>query len=381
MKIFKNGLLTGLALQLAIGPVLFYIINLTLQKTTLDGLVAVIGVTLADYVYITLAILGIGELLKKEKIKKIFGIISSIVLILFGVFIIKNILDVNISSSVDVNSISLFSSFISTFILTISSPLTIVLFTSLFASKVIEYNYTKRELFIFGISTGLATFIFMGCSVILFSLVKGSIPIILIQIMNLVVGVLLIGYGILRLIKILSEKNKKNIGKFSTYNPEWSKKFESEALKIRGILGNQILEIQHIGSTSIPNLSAKPIIDIGVLVNSIDDIQSFVSKLSTLGYDYKPDMSSVERIFLRKGNPIEYHLSVACPKHLFWDRNITFRDYLRTHPELVKEYQNLKIQNLSETPESDFDDLSRSKIYNKGKGDFVQKVLDLAKAE
>lgn len=203
MKIFKNGLLTGLVLQLAIGPVFFYIINLTLQKTTLDGLVAVVGVTLGDYVYITLAILGIGELLKKEKTKKIFGIISSVVLILFGIFIIKNILDINISNSVNINSVNLFSSFISTFILTISSPLTIVLFTSLFASKVIEYKYTKKELFIFGLSTGLATFIFMGSSVILFSLVKGSISVVLIQIMNLIVGGLLIGYGGIRFIKIL----------------------------------------------------------------------------------------------------------------------------------------------------------------------------------
>lgn len=203
MKIFKNGLLTGLTLQLAIGPVFFYIINLTLQKTTLDGLVAVIGVTLADYVYITLAILGIGELLKKEKIKKIFGIISSIVLIIFGIFIIKNILDVNIQDTVNVNSISLFSSFISTFILTISSPLTIVLFTGLFATKAVEYNYTKKELFIFGFSTGLATFIFMGLSVILFSLIKGNVPLILILIMNVIVGGLLIGYGGLRLVKVL----------------------------------------------------------------------------------------------------------------------------------------------------------------------------------
>ena len=167
--------------------------------------------------------------------------------------------------------------------------------------------------------------------------------------------------------------------KFSTYNPEWPEKFGTEAQKIRRVLNNQILDIQHIGSTSIPNLSAKPIIDIGVLVDSIDDIQYFVSRLLTLGYDYKPDMSSVERIFLRKGNPIEYHLSVACPEHLFWNRNITFRDYLRTHPKLVEEYELLKTQNLSKTPESDFNDLSRSKIYNSGKGDFVQKVLDLAK--
>lgn len=205
MKIFKNGLLTGLALQLAVGPVFFYIVNLTLQKTTLDGLVAVAGVTLADYVYIILAILGIGELLKKEKIKKIFGIISSVVLVIFGIFIIKNIIGLNIQNTVNTNSLSLFSSFISTFILTISSPLTIVLFTSLFASKVIENNYNKKELFIFGLSTGSATFIFMGSSVILFSIIKGGVPIMLIQIMNLIVGILLIGYGSIRFIKVLQK--------------------------------------------------------------------------------------------------------------------------------------------------------------------------------
>ena len=168
---------------------------------------------------------------------------------------------------------------------------------------------------------------------------------------------------------------------FSNYNTEWTTKFETESQKIRDVLGAEILDIQHIGSTSVPKLSAKPIIDIGVLVNFIDDIQSFVSKFSTLGYEYKPNMSSVERIFLRKGNPVEYHLSIACPKHTFWKRNITFRDYLRTHPEFVKEYEELKRQNLSITPEPDFDDLSRSKIYNKGKGDFVQKILNLAEAE
>lgn len=203
MKTFRNGLFTGLALQLAIGPVFFYIISLTLQKTTLDGLMAVIGVTLGDYVYITLAILGIGELLKKDKIKKLFGIISSIVLILFGFFIIKNIAGIDISNNVNITSTNLFSSFISTFFLTISSPLTIVLFTSLFASKVIELNYNKKDLLIFGFSTGLATFIFMGVSVLLFSIARGSIPLILIQIMNLIVGLLLIGYGIIRLVKIL----------------------------------------------------------------------------------------------------------------------------------------------------------------------------------
>src|SRR3989338_9635069 len=91
IKIFKNGLATGLILQLAIGPVFFFIINLTLQKTIFDGLIAVLAVTIVDYFYITLAILGIGKFLIKEKVKKIFVIVSSVVLIVFGFIIIKGI--------------------------------------------------------------------------------------------------------------------------------------------------------------------------------------------------------------------------------------------------------------------------------------------------
>lgn len=205
MKVFKNGLLTGLVLQLAIGPVFFFIANLTLQKTIFDGLIAVLAVTIVDYFYITLAIFGIGKLLEKKKIKKIFGAISSIVLILFGIFIIKGVISANITSQIVTNSTSLLSSFTSVFLLTITSPMTIVFFTSLFATKALEYNYSKRELYIFGFATGLATLIFMGTSVILFSLLKGTIPLILMQILNLIVGCLLIGYGCIRLTKIIKK--------------------------------------------------------------------------------------------------------------------------------------------------------------------------------
>ncbi len=165
------------------------------------------------------------------------------------------------------------------------------------------------------------------------------------------------------------------------YSSEWPKKYEIEAEKIRTILGDDVKDIQHIGSTSIPGMIAKPLIDIGVLVDSIDDINSFVEKLEPLGYSYKPDMSSVERIFLRKGNPVEYHLSIACPKHTFWKRQMIFRDYLRKHPELIEEYNQLKSKNIEITPAEDFFDLSRSKVYKQGKGDFVEKVLKLAEAE
>ena len=202
MKIFRNGLATGLVLKLAIGPVFFFIINLTLQRSIFDGLIGALAVTIVDYFYITLAILGIGKLLENKKIKKVFGIISSIVLIIFGIIIIKGIMGGDISATINTNSTNLLSSFASVFFLTISSPMTIVFFTSIFTAKALEYNYTKKELLVFGFGTGLATLLFMGTSVILFSLIKGGVPVLLIEILNIAVGCLLIGYGGIRLLKI-----------------------------------------------------------------------------------------------------------------------------------------------------------------------------------
>ncbi|MFH1030381.1 MAG: LysE family transporter [bacterium] len=206
-KIFQKGLATGLFLQLAIGPVFFYIINLALQRSIYDGLIAVLAVTIVDYFYITLSIVGIGKLLEKKKIRNLFGIISSIVLIIFGVIIIKGIAVNGLSTNADIEkSVSLLASFLSVFFLTISSPMTIVFFTSIFTAKAVEYNYTKKELYIFGFSVGSATFLFMGLSAVLFSLLKQSVPIALIQVLNLLVGVVIIGYGVIRIIKILKQK-------------------------------------------------------------------------------------------------------------------------------------------------------------------------------
>jgi threonine/homoserine/homoserine lactone efflux protein len=91
MKAFKNGLITGVILQLAVGPVFFFIMNIAIQRTLLDGFVAVCAVTIADYIFIILVILGLGKLLENKRTKKIFGIISSIVLVLFGIVMIRNI--------------------------------------------------------------------------------------------------------------------------------------------------------------------------------------------------------------------------------------------------------------------------------------------------
>jgi threonine/homoserine/homoserine lactone efflux protein len=91
-----------------------------------------------------------------------------------------------------VTTTNLFSSFTSVFFLAVSNPMSIVFFTGLFSAKAIEYNYTKKELYSFGFGVGLSTLIFTSGAVLLFSLLKGTIPTIVIQILNITVGVLII---------------------------------------------------------------------------------------------------------------------------------------------------------------------------------------------
>jgi len=208
--IMLDGFLTGLNLQIAIGPVFFFILNLSLQKSVIDGLFAVIAVTIVDYMFIALAVLGVGKLLEKPKIKFTLGIISSFVLMLFGIIMILSIgQSSQFSNPNDLMQSNYIASFISAFLLTVSSPLTIVFWTSLFAAKAIERGYAQNQLLYFGVAAGLATLIFLGSSVSLLSFFKASLPIALLRVLNTAVGLLLMLYGIMRLYKIVMEKKRK----------------------------------------------------------------------------------------------------------------------------------------------------------------------------
>lgn len=210
-SILLNGFLTGLLLQIAIGPVFFFILNISLQRTIIDGLIAVTAVTLVDYLFIILAVLGVGKVLERPKAKFISGITSSIVLVLFGIVMI---LSIKQSSAGNIAAIPIesdyISSFMSTFLLTISSPLTIVFWTSLFAAKAIENGYDKNQLIFFGMAAGASTFVFLGFSVSLFSMFRASIPTTLLILLNTAVGSLLIIYGLIRLFKLVLATNRKS---------------------------------------------------------------------------------------------------------------------------------------------------------------------------
>ncbi len=203
LAIILDGFLTGLILQIAIGPVFFFILNISLQKTIMDGLFAVSAVTLADYIFIALAVLGVGKLLEKPKIKLTLGIISSLVLILFGIIMIISVNPSNqVNSPANLSESAYIASFISAFLLTISSPLTIVFWTSLFAAKAIERGYAQKQLIYFGLAAGLATLVFLGSSVTLLAIMRAKIPVMLLRISNIAVGSLLIFYGVVRLFRI-----------------------------------------------------------------------------------------------------------------------------------------------------------------------------------
>jgi threonine/homoserine/homoserine lactone efflux protein len=210
-RVALKGLITGLILQIAIGPIFFLIVNITLQDTLLNGLSAVVAVTIVDYLYIALAIAGIGKLLEKESVKTVLGVISSIVLIIFGSYIIvKSLSFATMNVKIDSNFSNISASFISAFILTISSPLTIVFWTSIFTARAIEYSLSKKELLVFGLSAGFATPVFLSISIVLVTLLKSSISPLVVQLGNRAVGLLLIVYGITRLIKNIKPKFRRN---------------------------------------------------------------------------------------------------------------------------------------------------------------------------
>ena len=200
LPVFAKGLMTGLVLQLAIGPVFIFIVNTAIQGGPESGMAAVAAVTIVDYLYIVLAVSGIGKLLEKQKKRHILTLVSSAVLIFFGALMIKRGFSYfyTYSGTAGMNYGAV-KSFISAFILTISSPLTIVFWAGVFTAKAAEYSLGKRKLIVFGLSAGLATLIFLGISVVLFSIIRAMVPDMAIRLLNIAVGAVLIGYGVLRI--------------------------------------------------------------------------------------------------------------------------------------------------------------------------------------
>jgi GrpB-like predicted nucleotidyltransferase (UPF0157 family) len=162
------------------------------------------------------------------------------------------------------------------------------------------------------------------------------------------------------------------------YNSAWPTMFEREREVVVGALGKLVLEIEHIGSTAIPGLPAKPIIDLLVGIRSLGEARSCAVKpLVQLGYVYIPDYEPwlPDELFFRKGvpGPWTHHVHVMEPGNPRWDDHLRFRDYLRAHPATAADYAELK-KSLAKRFGEDIG------AYRDAKDDFVHDVLVRARA-
>jgi GrpB-like predicted nucleotidyltransferase (UPF0157 family) len=130
------------------------------------------------------------------------------------------------------------------------------------------------------------------------------------------------------------------------YNPEWPRMYEKEKTLILQSIGHIIADIEHIGSTSVPGLGAKPIVDIMIGLHRLDDAAECIPRLEAIGHTYHPEFEDQvpERRFFRKG-PDEartHHIHMVERSSSFWADRIVFRDYMRTHEEDAMLYLLMK---------------------------------------
>ena len=165
------------------------------------------------------------------------------------------------------------------------------------------------------------------------------------------------------------------------YDSRWPKMFEQERLNLLSCLPTDLMKrIEHFGSTAVPGLSAKPIVDILVEVTSLDETQQRITPiLIEQGYDYfwRPSWGNDTPPFYawfikrdKNGNRT-HHIHMVESHFEHWDR-LLFRDYLIDHPDVAQEYANLKMR-LCSTHEND------RVTYTQDKSEFIRRVTEMAK--
>lgn len=158
------------------------------------------------------------------------------------------------------------------------------------------------------------------------------------------------------------------------YDPSWPQKYEAEADRIKDALGDLLLSIHHVGSTSVPGLAAKPKIDI---VAEVTCGKSVIEPLSSIGLNYAGEWNIPFKFGFSKREGTLVNLHVYEKGHPEVELNVLFRDYLREHDNAREEYARLKEDLLKEKDASEKDG-QRFSRYNLGKNAFISKVLEKA---
>lgn len=152
------------------------------------------------------------------------------------------------------------------------------------------------------------------------------------------------------------------------HNPKWKQQYTDEVNLLKQKVFLSTLEYEHIGSTAIPNVKAKPIIDIIAGVRSFPPEKSIIKELEESGYTYMQEMSAPDRLYFIKRGYENFNLHIMAFKGSVWNNDILFRDYMISHPKEAQKYSNLK----EDIVKSGVDDLLE---YSKRKADFILEIM------
>lgn len=175
---------------------------------------------------------------------------------------------------------------------------------------------------------------------------------------------------------------KRGTVQLCEHEKEWEIEAQNTIARLKEILGDVIKDIQHVGSTSILTIKAKPIIDIALAVDDFDDILSYEKQLKDAGFYYRPNAQASlrDQLLFACGNYYDgtgdlqtHFIHVVLTGSMDWINYINFRDYLNKTPSAAKEYEDLKVSLAQQVPI----DSGREK-YLKGKRDFI--IYTLRKA-
>lgn len=163
------------------------------------------------------------------------------------------------------------------------------------------------------------------------------------------------------------------------YDCSWPTLFDAEAALIDEAMGSLALRIEHVGSTSVPGLAAKPVIDIQVSVASLETLSVHAARLAQLGYThvpFGPPVDSVYPFFQKPAAwPSTHHIHLCLLGSEHERRHLAFRDYLRSHPAVAAEYVEIK-RCLAAT--HDGASLESRERYSLSKTQFISAVLEQA---
>ncbi|MDO4394396.1 MAG: GrpB family protein [Mycoplasmatota bacterium] len=169
---------------------------------------------------------------------------------------------------------------------------------------------------------------------------------------------------------------KRGIVELVDYDEKWNEEYETEEELLKSVLADRIIEIHHIGSTSIKGLKAKPVIDILVVIKSLGEIPEIETMLKSYDYENRGQQGVSDRYFFVKGpeDARSHYVHFVEPNSNTYYNQVYFKKYLVEHPEYIKKYCDLKQELANKYADE------RPK-YTKGKNDFITNVIKLAKEE